>query len=253
MQQFDGFRKTGSDDATEARIAEHCARFGVDPLNAIKLFPVLARRQWLKRFLAHSDLFRLTLEVPGDLAELGVFRGLGLMTWANLLEAYCIGDRTKVVYGFDNWRGFTSLSAQDGGEAVEVNKVVGGYDPAHFRQELESALSIYDGDRFIPWKDRVTLVDGNIEHSVPKFVEENPGVRFSLVHFDCDLYEPTRAALTALWPKVSRGGVVIFDEYALKEWGGETLAVDEFFADKPGVVVKTFSHTNSPAGYVVKP
>src|SRR5436190_24346505 len=56
MQQFDGFRKTGSDDATEARIVEHCARFGVDPLNAIKLFPVLARRQWLKRFLAHSDL-----------------------------------------------------------------------------------------------------------------------------------------------------------------------------------------------------
>jgi hypothetical protein len=253
MPQFDGFRKTGSDDATEARIVEHCARFGVDPLNAVKLFPVLARRQWLKRFLAHSDLFRLTLEVPGDLAELGVFRGLGLMTWANLLEAYCIGDRTKVVYGFDNWQGFTSLSAQDGGEAAEVNKVVGGYDPAHFRQELESALGIFDGDRFIPWKDRVTLVDGNIEHSVPKFVEENPGVRFSLVHFDCDLYEPTRAALAALWPKVSRGGVVIFDEYALKEWGGETLAVDEFFADKPGVVVKTFSHTNSPAGYVVKP
>jgi len=253
MPQFDGFRKTGSDDATEARIVEHCARFGVDPLNAVKLFPVLARRQWLKRFLAHSDLFRLTLEVPGDLAELGVFRGLGLMTWANLLEAYCIGDRTKVVYGFDNWQGFTSLSAQDGGEAAEVNKVVGGYDPAHFRQELESALGIFDGDRFIPWKDRVTLVDGNIERSVPKFVEENPGVRFSLVHFDCDLYEPTRAALAAIWPKVSRGGVVIFDEYALKEWGGETLAVDEFFADKPGVVVKTFSHTNSPAGYVVKP
>ena len=253
MPQFDGFRKTGSDDATEARIAEHCARFGVDPLNAVKLFPVLARRQWLKRFLAHSDLFRLTLEVPGDLAELGVFRGLGLMTWANLLEAYCIGDRTKVVYGFDNWQGFTSLSAQDGGEAAEVNKVVGGYDPAHFRQELESALGIFDGDRFIPWKDRVTLVDGNIEHRVPQFIEENPGVRFSLVHFDCDLYEPTRAALAALWPKVSRGGVVIFDEYALKEWGGETLAVDEFFADKPGVRVLTFSHTNSPAGYVVKP
>ena len=58
-----------------------------------------------------------------------------------------------------------------------------------------TALAIFDGDRFIPWKDRVTLVDGNIEHSVPKFVEGNPGVRFSLVHFDCDLYEPTRAAL----------------------------------------------------------
>jgi hypothetical protein len=41
-----------------------------------------------------------------DIAELGMFRGLGLMTWANLLESYCIGDRTKIVYGFDNWKGF---------------------------------------------------------------------------------------------------------------------------------------------------
>jgi hypothetical protein len=69
----------------------------------LKLFPVLARRHWLKRFLAYVDLFQETLDVLGDIAELGVFRGLGLMTWANLLEAYCISDRTKTVYEFDNW------------------------------------------------------------------------------------------------------------------------------------------------------
>jgi hypothetical protein len=175
------------------------------------------------------------------------------MTWANLLEAHCIGDRTKIVYGFENWAGFRRLSAQDGQTAAEVDKVVGGYDPSSFRDELLSAIAIFDGDRFVPGKKRIELVDGDIETSVPAFVAGNPGLRFSLVHFDCDLYQPTHAALAALWPRVSRGGVVLFDEYALKEWAGETRAVDEFFADKPAVQVRTLPWTNSPAGYVVKP
>jgi len=253
MNTFDGFRKTGSDQATEDRLREHCAQFEIDPLTALKLFPVLARRQWLKRFLAHAELFKQTLNVPGDIAEFGVFRGLSLMTWANLLEAYAIGDRTKVVYGFDNWQGFTEFSAADGKPAAEVNKVLGGYDSSRFKTELEEALAIFDADRFVSWKPRVKLIDGDISDSVPRFVAENPGIRFSLVHFDCDLYAPTKAALAAIWPKISRGGLVLFDEYALKEWQGESQAVDEFFADRPEIRLHTLDWTNSPAAYLIKP
>ncbi len=250
---FDGFKKTGPDAELEERIAAHCERFGISPLEAIQLFPVLARRQWLKRFLAHSQLFLQTLEVPGDIAELGVFRGLGLMTWANLLEAHCVGDRTKTVYGFDNWRGFTQIDAADGAHFDQTQKEVGGFSPEAFYDELQSAIGIFDSDRFVPWKARVKLIEGNLETTAPAFVADNPGVRFSLVHFDCDLYQPTRAALEAFWPKLSRGGILLFDEYAIKEWPGETLAVDEFLADKPGLQVKTLPWTNVPAGYLVKP
>ena len=85
------------------------------------------------------------------------------------------------------------------------------------------------------------------------FAHDNPGVRFSLVHLDCDLYKPTRAVLQALWDKVTRGGVVIFDEYAIADWPGETAAVDEFLADKPNVRLQTFSWTNVPGAYLIKP
>ncbi|WP_445366950.1 TylF/MycF/NovP-related O-methyltransferase [Methylomonas sp. BW4-1] len=253
MSTFDGFRKTGTDQSTEDRLQQHCANFDIDPLTAVKLFPVLARRQWLKRFLAHAELFKHTLNVPGDIAEFGVFRGLSLMTWANLLETYAIGDRTKVVYGFDNWRGFTEFAAQDGKPTAEVDKVLGGYDSSGFKSELEAALAIFDADRFVPWKPRVKLIEGDIGDTVPRFVAENPGVRFSLVHFDCDLYTPTKAALEAIWPKVSRGGVVLFDEYSLKEWEGESQAVDEFFANQPNLRLLTLEWTNSPAAYLIKP
>jgi macrocin-O-methyltransferase TylF-like protien len=248
-----GSRLYSSDAQIERRIGEHCSRFGVGPTDAVKLFPVLARRQNLKRFLAHSHLFQQTLGVPGDIAELGVYRGLGLMTWANLLEAFCIGDRTKMVFGFDNWAGFTRFAAEDGAEKQEAGKIIGGFNPTDFKQELLSAIDIYDNDRFVPWKPRIKLIDGDIAATVPSFLSENPGVRFSLVHFDCDLYEPTHAALNAIWPKLARGGILIFDEYGIHDWPGETAAVDQFLADKPDLRLQTFDWTNAPAAWLVKP
>ena len=250
MARFDGFKKSAADAALEERIEQHCANYDLSFVEAVHHFPLLARRQMLKRFLAHNDFFKMTLDVPGDVAELGVFRGLGLMTWANLLEAYCIGDRTKVIYGFDNWQGFRGFDAQDGKADAHAGKVPGGFSAV--KEELENAISIFDNDRFIPNKPRIKLIDGDIEQSVPAFVRDNPGVRFSLVHFDCDLYRPTKIALEALWPHVSRGGVILFDEYAIADWPGETAAVDEFLADKPGLRVKTLPWTNAPAGYLVK-
>lgn len=252
-ERFDGFKKSGVDAAVENLLREHCRRHNIDPIDAVKHFPVLARRQWLKRFLAHTQLFQMTLDVPGDIAELGVFRGLGLFTWANLLEAFCIGDRTKTVYGFDNWEGFVGLAPEDGKPIEQANKVEGGFSPAAFKDELIEAIRIFDEDRFVPWKPRIRLVEGSIEETAQAFVNENPGVRFSLIHFDCDLYRPTRAALEAFYPVLSRGGVVIFDEYSIPDWPGETKAVDEFLQLHQEIRLNKFSWTNAPAAYFVKP
>ena len=252
-KQFDGFRKMSKDEEVEEQIIKHCEEYDRSPLDAVRHFPVLARRQALKRFLAHVDLFKMTLGVPGDIAELGVFRGMGLMTWANLLETYCIGDRTKTVYGFDNWEGFRGFSPEDGKDEEEFSKIVGGFSPKPFYEELVDTIAIFENDRFIPQKPRIQLVRGDIEDSVPAFLEENPGVRFSLAHFDCDLYRPTKSALTAIWPHVNRGGLVLFDEYGIKEWPGETKAVDEFLEMIPGLQLQTFDWTNTPAAFLVKP
>jgi hypothetical protein len=253
LDERSGVKLYGPDEQIEHRLSEHCDSFGINPIDAVKLFPVLARRQNLKRFLAHAQLFQQTLGIPGDIAELGVYRGLGLMTWANLLEAFCIGDRTKVVFGFDNWAGFTGFSPQDGTEKKEAGKTVGGFNPSDFKRELLNAIDIFDNDRFVPWKPRVKLIDGDIAQTVPSFLDDNPGVRFSLVHFDCDLYEPTYVALNAIWPKVARGGIVLFDEYGIHDWPGETAAVDQFLADKPSLHLHTFDWTNAPAAWLVKP
>lgn len=252
MASFDGFIKHKSDADIETMLEDYFEQFEISPMDAVKHFSTLARRQLLKRFFAHIDLFKLTLEVPGDIAELGVFRGFDLMTWANLLEAYSIGNRTKTVYGFDNWEGFVGVDQEDGGENTKMQRQIGGYSPARFKEELLAAIEIFDADRFIPQKPRIKLIEGDISETVPAFLDEFPGVRFAFIHFDCDMYAPTKAALRPLWERLSRGGLILFDEYAIKEWPGETKAVDELLEDLPGAQLKTLTWTNAPAAYLVK-
>jgi len=247
-----GFKLYGHDESFEMALQSHLQKHSIDPMAAVFHFPVLARRQWLKRFLAHSDLFKMTLDVPGDILEVGVFRGLGLMTWANLLEIYCLGDRTKTVWGLENWRGFEQLHEKDGQAQDSSGKHEGGFSPGEYRQEIEDAIELFDSDRFVPWKSRVKLVDGDAGPALEEMLRNAPGLRFSLVHFDVDLYGPTKSVLEQVWSRVPVGGVLVFDEYGMKDWPGESQAVDEFLESHPGQRLQTFSWTNTPGAFLVK-
>ncbi len=62
--------------------------------------------------------------------------------------------------------------------------------------------------------------------------------RFALVHIDVDLYEPTRAAFEFFYPRLSRGAVMICDDYGFASCPGARKAVDEFFSDKADVPIE---------------
>lgn len=247
-----GFKLHNHDRLFQQSLQRHLDQHSIDAATALFHFPVLARRQWLKRFLAHAELFKMTMQVPGDILEVGVFRGLGLLTWANLLEIYCLGDRTKVVWGMENWAGFQQLSEQDGQPVESSGKHQGGFNPNSFRNEVFDAIQLFDSDRFVPWKPRIRMVDGDAGASIVDLLNEAPGVRFSLVHFDVDLYAPTLAVLEQVWTRVPVGGVLIFDEYGIADWPGESQAVDEFLQHHPTQRLQTFTWTNAPGAFLVK-
>ena len=249
--EFDGIANYAADDAVEAMLQAHFERFQLQAIEAARNFPIYARRTTLKRFLAHCEMFRRVVDLPGDIVELGVFRGSSLMTWANLLEIRNMGDRQKQVFGFDNFSGFRHLHAKDGKEDPRVNKVGGGFDGSSYEAALEDAIRIFDRDRFIPHKPRVKLIKGDIEKTVPQFARDNPGLRICLVHFDCDVYVPTRVGLEHFWPLVVPGGVAVFDEYGIRPWEGESKAVDEFFEGKK-VQFRKLDWSPNPGAYVIK-
>ncbi len=249
--QFDGRKNFSADDNIEKRLEEHFDTYGITRREIWRNFQIYTRRVFLKRFLAHYEMYQQVVNLPGDIVELGVYRGASLMSWANFMEIRNMGDRHKKVVGFDNFKGFGTFDKKDGKEDASVGKKSGGFNSNEFEDQLRDAISIFDEDRFIPYKPRIHLVKGDIEKTVPKYVEENPGMRISLMHFDADLYRPTLTALEHLWPLVVPGGIVAFDEYGIPPWEGESRAVDEFFAGRK-IKLQRFDWASNPGAYIVK-
>ena len=89
-----------------------------------------------------------------------------------------------------------------------------------------------------------------MHHILKDYVEKHLGFRISLLVLDVDNYEGTLACLQNLYPLVVKGGVVVFDEYALRTYG-ESNAVDEYFENQK-VKIKSFSWGVTPSGYLIK-
>jgi hypothetical protein len=221
--------------------------------HVLELFPVYVRRLHLGRFLAHYELFKEVIDLPGCIVELGVYRGVSFFTWTKLMEIFCPGDRKRKVFGFDNFQGFQEFHEKDGKPNRDYSKVVSGYSPAAVLEEVQELIRITNKDTFVPESERCRLIIGDVKETIPAFLEENPGLRISLLHLDVDLYEPTKVALEYLYPLVVKGGVVVFDEYGLIPWQGESCAVDEYFGKMGSApLIKKFPFTTQPHGYLVK-
>ena len=61
----------------------------------------------IRKLLVRYELFKKSLNVPGDIIECGVFKGVGLMYWLKLLKIYAPGEKKKVI-GFDTFSKFSS-------------------------------------------------------------------------------------------------------------------------------------------------
>jgi hypothetical protein len=217
-------------------------------------FAVFTPRFNLARFLAHYELFKKVVNVPGVIIDLGVFRGASTFTWAKLCEIFCPTDIRKTVFGFDTFEGFAKISVDDGPENPVEDVVPGGYFGGEsIEADLALAQEAMNQDRHLSHKNRIEFIKGDVSETIPRFVaERGDGLRIALLNLDLDLYEPTRVALENFAPKMARGGVIIVDEYAVDTWGGETKAVDDYFLHHFGarpIVIKFPWHSN-PTGFI---
>lgn len=56
--------------------------------------------------------------------------------------------------------------------------------------------------------------------------------RFCFAHVDADVYESVRQACEFLYPRMAKGGIILFDDYGAPTCPGAKKAIDEFFKDK---------------------
>lgn len=70
---------------------------------------------------------------------------------------------------------------------------------------------------------QVTLIKGLVQDTMTL---DQP---IAFAHIDVDWYEPVKTCLERIIPNLSRGGILILDDY--NDWGGCRKATDEYFRD----------------------
>lgn len=220
----------------------------------IRNFPVFTPGFVLSRFVAHYELFKKIVDVPGVIIDLGVYRGSSFFTWAKLCEIFHPNDVQRKVYGFDTFEGFPSISEKDG-SGHEAKKIAGGYSSGSGIYEyLYKAIEVMDIAGKINDVSRLRLIKGDVCQTIPKFIKDlEGGVGIALLNLDLDIYKPTKVALDHFMPFMAPGGIVVLDEYGVAEWPGESKAVAEWFEQNRDCRPKfeKFSWSSSPAAYFV--
>jgi len=153
--------------------------------------------------------------VEGDLIETGVWRGGACILMRAILAAYAIEDRT--VYVADSFEG---LPPPDLEKFPDDKR-----DKHHTRTLLAVSQNEVENNfrRFGLLDGQVVFLKGWFKDTLPNA----PMGKLAVFRLDGDMYGSTMDALTNLYPKLSKGGFCIIDDYALKRC---RKAVDDFRA-----------------------
>ena len=71
----------------------------------------------------------------------------------------------------------------------------------------------------------LVVVKGLFQDTFPSIAVQNP--RFGLAHIDCDIYTGVKYAQDAVWPYMTPGGYVVYDDADTPSCIGATEAVEE--------------------------
>ena len=173
----------------------------------------------LAKQIAHWELYKKTLKIPGDIVEVGVFKAASLTSWGTFREI-CGNDLSSKIIGFDTFSEFPiqSTASKEDKEFVENFSNSNGGNAL----DISEVKQIMNEKKFINYE----LIKGDIVRTIPKYLKDNPQTRISLLHLDVDIYKPTISTLDNLWNRVSKGGLIIIDDYNSVK--GATDAVHDF-------------------------
>ena len=177
--------------------------------------------------LIESVRYVINNKVPGDIVECGVWRGGSMMATAKTLLEH--NNQEKVLYLFDTFEGMTKpdeidvsnseLNATKEFNGTKIDSDSSNWCRATIDDVKSNLFSVgYD-------KSKIYFIKGKVEETLP--FDDIKSI--SILRLDTDWYKSTKHELIHLFPKISKGGVLIIDDYGF--WQGARKAVDEYFSE----------------------
>ncbi|HEU0008589.1 MAG TPA: TylF/MycF family methyltransferase [Verrucomicrobiae bacterium] len=140
-------------------------------------------------------------DVPGDLIETGVWRGGACIFLRGILKAYGVRDRR--VWVADSFEGLPVPNpAKYPADTGDIHHTI--RQLAVSIEQVQSHFAKYG-----LLDEQVKFLKGWFRDTLPSA----PIDRLAVARLDGDMYESTMDGLTHLYPKLSRGGYLIVDDY----------------------------------------
>lgn len=152
-------------------------------------------------------------KMPGSVAEVGVYKGGSAKLLAGLFPH-------KPVHLFDTFNGMPDVTCE--------------YDNFHKAGDF-SDTTLEAVQKHLNGCPNVVFHIGVFPDTA---AELDPKERFVMVHVDCDLYRSVRACCELFFPRLQPNGVIVFDDYHHESCLGAKKAVDEFFVNRPGLLIR---------------
>jgi len=151
---------------------------------------------------------------PGDILEVGVYKGGSLYRIAEHIDRYHRQDfRSRSLIGIDTFEGHPSINRDK--------------DPAHHFMGRFNDTSYKKVISYFKKFPFVRLIKGECGLVFSQFP---PDQRFCMVHIDVDIYDSCVRCIEYIYPRLSPGGIMVFDEY---QGYGQKEFINAYFKDKP--------------------
>jgi O-methyltransferase len=194
----------------------------VETYNKVKFYTMTSP----ERIFSLCEAVRYVQEnkIEGDIVECGVWKGGSMMAVAEaLLRA---GDISRDLYLFDTYDGMSSPTENDIDiSGVSAKSLLDSSDKESeesiwCRATLEVVKKALETTGY--QMEKIHFVKGMVEQTIPNSAPD----KIALLRLDTDWYESTKHEMEHLFPRLSRGGVLIIDDYG--HWQGARKAVDEY-------------------------
>lgn len=174
------------------------------------------------------NFFKIIRNVKGDVVECGVGRGRSLAIISALNYIFDAEEGGKrLIYGYDSFEGFPEPTMEDSSYR-NPKKGEWSFSPSGKYKYTPAFIKNIIKNSHIPTKNLI-IIKGFFEKTLIK----NPCQSIAMLHIDCDLYQSYKTVLKLLYKKVSRGGLVVFDDIIADRknsaFPGALKAVKEFF------------------------
>lgn len=182
-------------------------------------------RQNLSQILFINEIYEQIVPVHGVIMEFGVRWGRNIALYNTLRGIYEPFNHNRKVIGFDTFEGFPTVHAKDGAsEIIDVGSygVTSGYE-----KYLSEVVEYHEKESPVSHIKKTELVKGDATITIDKYLSQNPETIVAFAYFDFDIYEPTKACLSAIKSRLTKGSVIGFDELNCHDYPGETLALKE--------------------------